>query len=157
MPDARDIGIDVEPPEGSCDDPNCPFHGTLPVRGTILEGKVVSTAPAKSAVVEREYLHRVPKYERYEKRSSRYTVHCPPCMDPQPGDEATIMECRPLSKTKTYAIIEVRERGPEIVVEDYTEAEDLEIETAEDEEDEEAEEDEDEELPPEAQLGGDEE
>lgn len=154
MTEARDIGIDVEPPEGSCDDPNCPFHGTLPVRGTILEGKVVSTAAAKSAVVEREYLHRVPKYERYEKRNSRYTVHCPPCMDPQPGDEATIMECRPLSKTKKYAIVEVRRRGPEIVVEDYTEAEELEIEA--EEEDEESDEAEDEELPPEAQLGGDE-
>ncbi|MBD3155059.1 MAG: 30S ribosomal protein S17, partial [Candidatus Aenigmarchaeota archaeon] len=28
----RDIGYDVKPPEKSCKDTNCPFHGKLPVR-----------------------------------------------------------------------------------------------------------------------------
>ncbi|RLI38599.1 30S ribosomal protein S17, partial [Candidatus Bathyarchaeota archaeon] len=34
---------DIKPPEGPpCDDKNCPFHGTLRIRGKILEGVVVS-------------------------------------------------------------------------------------------------------------------
>ena len=37
----RDIGIDVKPPERECEDENCPFHGTLSVRGQLLRGKVV--------------------------------------------------------------------------------------------------------------------
>ena len=36
-----DIGIDVKNPDGEWDgDVNCPFYGTLRVRGQGLEGKV---------------------------------------------------------------------------------------------------------------------
>ena len=38
----RDIGIQIEPPDEECNDENCPFHGSLPVRGRVLEGIVVS-------------------------------------------------------------------------------------------------------------------
>ncbi|MDD3573791.1 MAG: 30S ribosomal protein S17, partial [Methanospirillum sp.] len=30
---AKNIGLNVPVPEKECDDVNCPFHGTLPVRG----------------------------------------------------------------------------------------------------------------------------
>ena len=36
------VGLNVQEPETTCDDPNCPFHGTLPLRGQVLEGIVVS-------------------------------------------------------------------------------------------------------------------
>ncbi|MDK2891145.1 MAG: small subunit ribosomal protein, partial [Methanoculleus sp.] len=39
---ARNIGLDVPIPEAECEDANCPFHGTLPVRGQVITGKVVS-------------------------------------------------------------------------------------------------------------------
>ncbi|MEA1965743.1 MAG: 30S ribosomal protein S17, partial [Euryarchaeota archaeon] len=29
---ARNIGLNVPIPLSECEDPNCPFHGTLPVR-----------------------------------------------------------------------------------------------------------------------------
>ncbi len=99
------IGINVEEPKEKCDDPNCPFHGHLKVRGIIIKGKVVSTAMQKTVVVERERLHYVPKYERYEKRTSRYKAHLPPCIKVKKGDEVIIMECRPLSKTKHFVVV----------------------------------------------------
>jgi len=35
----RNIGIpNVEPPEKTCDDIQCPFHGNLSVRGRVMEG-----------------------------------------------------------------------------------------------------------------------
>ena len=102
---ARDIGVDVPPPEESCNDPNCPWHGTLPVRGQIINAVVVSTGMMRSAVVARERLHYVKKYERYEKRTSRYIVHNPECINAQVGDMVKIMECRPLSKNKHFVII----------------------------------------------------
>ena len=35
----RDIGIDVKPPTGEWDgDENCPFYGSLRLRGQVLEG-----------------------------------------------------------------------------------------------------------------------
>ena len=108
MNNAKDIGIDVKPPESSCEDANCPFHGTLPVRGQIIDGVVVSTKMDRTAVVERKYLKFQNKYERYEKRTSRYSAHSPPCLEIGVGDRVRIMECRPITKTVSFVIVEKR-------------------------------------------------
>jgi len=105
----RNIGINVNPPKADCNDPNCPFHGTLPVRGQIIDGKVVSVRMDRTAVVEKNYLKYQDKYERYEKRTGRYSVHAPTCLGLKVGDEVRIMECRPLSKTVSFVVIEKRE------------------------------------------------
>lgn len=102
---ARDIGIDVPAPQGPCDDSDCPFHGTLPVRGQVIEGTVVSDRMNKAVIVKREYMRFMPKYERYEKRTSKYSAHNPPCISAKAGDEVTIAECRPLSKTVSFVVI----------------------------------------------------
>lgn len=104
---ARDIGIGAKPPEKNCDDPKCPWHGKLSVRGKILEGIVVSTKAEKTAIVLRDYLHYVPKYERYERRRSRIPAYNPECISAKEGDRVRIAECRPLSKTKHFVIVEV--------------------------------------------------
>ena len=102
----KDIGYDVKQPEKECDDPDCPFHGKLPVRGKILEGNVVSSKMSKTVIVERNYLHFFPKYERYERRRSRIAAHNPACINAKKGDRVKIAECRPLSKTKHFVVIE---------------------------------------------------
>jgi len=102
----RDIGLDVRAPKEGCDDPHCPFHGRLPVRGQVLEGTIVSTAMQRTAVVERTILHYVPKYERYEKRRRRYLVHAPPCLAIPLGHRVRIAETRPLSKLVTFCIVQ---------------------------------------------------
>jgi small subunit ribosomal protein S17 len=102
----RDIGYVVKPPEKECKEPDCPFHGTLPVRGKILEGIVVSDKMQSTVVVERNYLHRIPKYERYERRRKRIAAHNPECLNVKKGDKVKIAECRPLSKTKNFVVIE---------------------------------------------------
>ncbi len=104
-PAARDIGIDVPVPEKACADLHCPFHGKLPVRGQTLEAVVVSTRMQRTAVVEREHLRYIQKYERFEKRTRRMNVHSPPCLGLSVGDRVTIMECRPLSKTVQFVAI----------------------------------------------------
>lgn len=106
---AKNIGIDVNPPKAECNDPNCPFHGNLKVRGQIIDGQVVSTKMDKTVVVERNYLKYQKKYERYEKRGNRYTVHAPVCFNLSVGDHVSIMECRPISKTVSFVVIEKRE------------------------------------------------
>ena len=82
------------------------FHGRLPVRGITLTGRVVSTAMDKTVIVEKMRMHYVTKFERYEKRSSRYVAHSPPCLEVQKGDEVVIAECRPLSKTISFVVVE---------------------------------------------------
>ena len=102
----RDIGYDVKPPEKECTDENCPFHGKLPVRGKILEGNVVSDKMSRTIIVESNYLHFIPKYERYERRRSRIAAHNPACINAKKGDKVKIAECRSLSKTKHFVVIE---------------------------------------------------
>jgi small subunit ribosomal protein S17 len=105
-PQARDIGIDVPAPEESCEDSKCPFHGKLSVRGQMIDGIVVSDRMSNTVVVSRERLRFVPKYERYEKRTSRHMAHNPPCIGAKVGDEVTLIECRPLAKTVSYVVIQ---------------------------------------------------
>ncbi len=108
-PGARDIGIDVPLPEKACTDEHCPFHGKLSVRGQTLEGVVVSTKMQRTAVIEREYLRYLQKFERFEKRTRRMNIHAPPCLELSVGDRVTVMECRPLAKTVHF--VAVRNQG----------------------------------------------
>lgn len=103
---ARNIGIDVKKPEKTCEDINCPFHGTLSVRGNLIQGKVVSTKAQKTAVVEKHYQHYLPKYERFERRHSRIVAYNPDCIGAKEGNIVTIAETRPISKTKAFVVIE---------------------------------------------------
>ncbi|HID04637.1 MAG TPA: 30S ribosomal protein S17 [Candidatus Caldiarchaeum subterraneum] len=106
MVTARNIGVPVNPPARECDDGDCPFHGKLSVRGIILTGKVYKKKMNKTIVVERDYLVYVKKYKRYERRRSRIPAHLPPCIDVEVGDVVKIAECRPLSKTVSFVVIE---------------------------------------------------
>lgn len=102
------VGIDVQEPKEKCDDPNCPFHGTLPVRGQILEGIVTSDKAERTITVERSFYKFIRKYERYEKRKSKIIAHKPDCIQVNLGDAVKIAECRPLSKTKHFVVLEVK-------------------------------------------------
>lgn len=92
-----------------CNDKNCPFHGDLKVRGRTLIGSVASEKMEKTVVVEREYTEKIPKYERYERRTSRVHAHNPSCINAQIGDTVKIIECRKLSKMKSFVVIEKEE------------------------------------------------
>ncbi|MEM2460904.1 MAG: 30S ribosomal protein S17, partial [Candidatus Hadarchaeales archaeon] len=89
--------LGVKPPEKSCSDPRCPFHGSLSVRGKVLEGTVVSDKRAKTVTVEIPRVQKVRKYERFEKRTSKIHAHNPPCINARMGDRVKIAECRRLS------------------------------------------------------------
>lgn len=106
----KDIGIPVKPPEKECEDPKCPFHGHLKVRGIILTGIVYKRKMTRTVIVRREYLHYVRKYKRYEHRRSNIPAHLPSCMDVKEGDKVRIAECRPLSKTVHFVVIEKLEK-----------------------------------------------
>ena len=104
----KDIGVDVRSPEAEWDgDENCPFYGSLRLRGQIIEGTVSSVGMSSSIIVQREVTRYMKKYERYEKRTRRYAAHLPSCIgEVASGDNVRIMECRPLSKTVKFCVIE---------------------------------------------------
>lgn len=99
-------GLDVPTPKKQCEDTRCPFHGNLKVRGRLLNGRVVSTAGDGFVVVQMEYLHKVAKYNRSERRRSRVSARVPECIDVSDGDVVIIGECRPLSKTISFVVVE---------------------------------------------------
>jgi len=104
----KTIGLDVKPPEKECEDKKCPWHGTLSVRGKVLEGVIKSAKAQKTAVVEFRHNKFIKKYERYERRKSSIVAYSPPCMKAKDGDNVVVAECRPLSKTKNFVIVEIK-------------------------------------------------
>ena len=102
--ESKNIGIALQAPKQKCSDINCPFHGSLSVRGRQFTGAVISAKMKKTAVIEFERLHFLKKYERYEKRRTKLKVHNPECVNAKEGEIVNVMECRPLSKTKSFVI-----------------------------------------------------
>jgi len=100
------MSLTFKKPKKTCNDRNCSFHGDLPVRGRVLEGSVVSAKMDKTVIVKRDYLHYVPKFIRYERRHSHIPSHNPPCIDAEEGDRVIIAECRPVSKTVSFVVVE---------------------------------------------------
>jgi len=103
------IGLKVNIPKKECSDKHCPFHSGLKIRGRIFNGIVVSKDAHKTCKVQWPRRFYLPKYERYEKRRSILKVHNPPCIDAIVGDNVTIVECKPISKTKKFVIIQKNE------------------------------------------------
>ncbi|MDP8002987.1 MAG: 30S ribosomal protein S17 [Caldisphaera sp.] len=95
----------VKPPQRSCSDPNCPWHGSLRVRGVLLEVIVEKMRGKNSAVVRHEYLYYNRKYKRYEWRRSRKQIHVPECIEIKEGDKIIIGETRPISKTIKFVAL----------------------------------------------------
>ncbi len=103
---ANDIGLEAKEPKNDCSSSKCPWHGHLKVRGRIFKGVVVSSKPADTAIVEWDYYHYIPKYERYERKRTKKAAHNPGCINAKPGDTVRIAECRRLSKTKSFVVFE---------------------------------------------------
>ena len=103
----NNTGIPVKNlPKTTCNDPNCPYHGHIKLRGRIFAGTVISDKMELGATVEWPYTRAIPKYERYMRRKSKVSVHNPACIKTHKGDSVRIAECRPLSKSKKFVIIE---------------------------------------------------
>lgn len=75
-----------------------------------LSGIVVSDKMHKSIVVLVERRVKHPKYGKFVKRSSKMHVHdennvC------HIGDQVVIKECKPISKTKAWQLVEVTQKA----------------------------------------------
>jgi small subunit ribosomal protein S17 len=101
------IGIPgVTEPSKKCEDPTCPFHGSLKVRGRIFTGTVVKNRMTHAITVQIDYDKFNNKYQRYERRNSKRSVHVPPCIEVNPGDKVRFMQCRKISKTIASVVIQ---------------------------------------------------
>ena len=80
----------------------------ISTRGRVFTGNVISDKMDKTVTVSWPRQVYVPKYERYEKRKSTVKAHNPSEINARVGDRVVIAECRPISKTKKFIVIEVK-------------------------------------------------
>ena len=75
-----------------------------------ITGTVIKKAGDKTAtvLVERRVLH--PRYHKTVKRFKKYLVH-DENNEANMGDTVTAIECRPLSKSKNFRLLEILKRG----------------------------------------------
>ncbi|MEM0021693.1 MAG: 30S ribosomal protein S17 [Fervidicoccaceae archaeon] len=102
----KNPGIEgIQIPSKKCEDPNCPFHGTIKVRGLVIEGVISSDKMDGTVVIEHNYMIFDRKYRRYERRRSKIHAHLPPCVEVKVGDKVLIGETRPISKTVSFVVL----------------------------------------------------
>ncbi|KAJ2772011.1 40S ribosomal protein S11-B, partial [Coemansia nantahalensis] len=106
----KDVGLGFKTPaaaiEGTYVDRKCPFTSDVSIRGRILTGTVWSAKMTNTIIVRREYLHYIPKYQRYEKRHKNIAAHLSPAfVGVAKGDTVTVGQCRPLSKTVRFNVL----------------------------------------------------
>jgi small subunit ribosomal protein S17 len=72
----------------------------------ILKGRVTSSKMDKTVtvLVDRRVMH--PLYKKFIRRSKKYAAH-DEVNQCKVGDVVSIIECRPISKRKTWAVIEL--------------------------------------------------
>jgi len=75
-------------------------------RGSVFEGVVVSDKMQKTVTVRIDYTIKVKKYERMKRRHTRIKARNPSEIAAKVGDVVKIAECRPLSKTVHFVVLE---------------------------------------------------
>ena len=106
----RNIGINVEAPkEKPIDgDKKNPFNGTLSVRGKLFEGKVVKSRGKDTVVLQKEAPVYFSKFKRYGRSTSRIHAHVPSNLEVNEGDIVVAAECRPIAKSVSFVVVEVK-------------------------------------------------
>ncbi len=76
----------------------------------VISGTVIKKAGDKTAtvLVERKVLH--PRYHKTVKRFKKYLVHDEK-NEINVGDTVSAIECRPLSKNKSFRLLDITKRG----------------------------------------------
>merc|ERR1712126_104971 len=110
----KEIGFGISTPQTAYEnyvDKKCPFTSDITVRGRIFQGQVIKMKAEKTIVVAIKYLHYDQKYKRYARRNTKINVHLSPCWNGlvKVGDIVTCGETRPMSKTKSSAVIGIQE------------------------------------------------
>ena len=78
-----------------------------------LTGKVVSSKTAKTIAVEIPRVVKHPQYGKYLRRTTRLLAH-DEAGQAREGDTVTISQCRPVSRRKSWRLVEVVLRGSAI-------------------------------------------
>ena len=79
-------------------------------QGRSLQGVVISDKMDKSITVQVERKIQHPLYKKYIRRSTKFHAH-DENNDCRQGDKVVIEQCKPISKTKNWRLVEVVQRA----------------------------------------------
>jgi len=106
----RNIGLPVKEPKEKPlkNEKNNPFNGSLTIRGKLFEGVVINAKAKRTAVIQKESLIYFEKFKRYGRSKNKIHAHIPSNLNVNKGDHVTAAECRPISKSVSFVIVEVK-------------------------------------------------
>ena len=106
----RNIGLPVNEPKEKPlkNEKNNPFNGSITIRGKLFEGTVINAKAKKTAVIQKESLIYFEKFKRFGRSKNKIHAHIPSNLNVRIGDRVTAAECRPISKSVSFVIVEVR-------------------------------------------------
>jgi len=87
---------------------NNPFNGSLSIRGKIFEGIVINAKAKRTVVIQKELPIYFSKFKRYGRSKNKIHAHVPSNLNVQEGDYVVAAECRPISKSVSFVIVEVK-------------------------------------------------
>jgi len=107
----RNIGIPIKEPvkKPMENDNNNPFNGSLSVRGKLFEGVVIQAKGKRTVTLQKESPIYFTKFRRYGRSKNRIHAHVPSNLDVKEGDRVVAAECRPISKSVSFVVVEVKE------------------------------------------------
>jgi small subunit ribosomal protein S17 len=106
----RNIGLPVKEPKEKPlkNEKSNPFNGSLTIRGKLFEGIVINAKAKRTAVIQKESLIYFEKFKRFGRSKNKIHAHIPSNLNVRKGDRVTAAECRPISKSVSFVIVEVR-------------------------------------------------
>ena len=106
----RNIGLPVKESKKKIEknEKNNPFTGTLSIRGKLFEGTIINSKAKDTVVIEKESPIYFKKFKRYGRSKNKIHAHVPSNIIVQDGDHVIAAECRPISKSVSFVVVEVK-------------------------------------------------
>ena len=106
----RNIGLPVKESKNKIkeNEKNNPFNGTLSIRGKLFEGTVIDAKAKGTVVIQKELPIYFKKFKRYGRSKNKIHAHVPSNLDVAAGDYVVAAECRPISKSVSFVVVEVK-------------------------------------------------
>ena len=106
----RNIGLPVNEPKKKPieNEKNNPFSGSLSIRGKLFEGVVINAKAKGTVVIQKESPIYFKKFKRFGRSKNQIHAHIPSNLNVQEGDYVIAAECRPISKSVSFVVVEVK-------------------------------------------------
>ena len=80
----------------------------MSIRGKLFEGIVINTKAKNTIVIQKESPIYFKKFKRFGRSKNKIHAHVPSNINVEEGNYVIAAECRPISKSVSFVVVEVR-------------------------------------------------